>query len=124
MLGDKQAAASLVGTDLERAKKFYTEKLGLSVVEEMPGGILFGAGGGTTIFMYEREGGSKAEHTVVGFSIGDVEAEVAALRANGVEFEEYDLPDLKTVNGVASHGEWKAAWLRDPEGNIIALTQM
>ncbi len=124
MLGDKRAAASLVGTDLERAKRFYTEKLGLSVIQEMPGWVLFGAGEGTAILMYERPGGSKAEHTVAGFDVDDLEAEVASLRAKGIDFEEYDLPDIKTVNGIASRGDWKAAWFKDTEGNIISLAQM
>ena len=124
MLGDEKVAASLVGMDLERAKRFYTEKLGLSVIREMPGWILFGAGEGTAILMYERLDGSKAEHTVAGFAIDDLEAEMAALRAKGIEFEEYDLPDIKTVNGIAGRGDWKAAWFKDTEGNIISLAQM
>lgn len=124
MLGDSQVAASLVGTDLERAKRFYTEKLGLSVIQEAPGWILFGAGEGTAILMYERPGGSKAEHTVAGFSVADLEAEVAALRGKGIDFEEYDLPDIKTVDGIATRGDWKAAWLKDTEGNILSIAQM
>ena len=109
---------------MERAKRFYTEKLRLSVIQEAPGWIMFGAGEGTAIFMYERPGGSKAEHTVAGFNVDGLEAEVAALRADGVDFEEYDLPDIKTVNGIVSRGEWRAAWFKDSEGNIISLAQM
>lgn len=124
MLGDKKVAASLVGTDLERAKRFYTEKLGLIAIQEAPGWVVFGAGDGTVITMYERSGGSKAEHTVASFNVDDLEEEVTALRAQGVDFEEYDLPDLKTIDGIASHGEWKAAWFKDTEGNIISLAQM
>lgn len=124
MLGDKPVTVSLVGEDLERAKKFYVEQLGLAIEREMHGGILFVAGNGTRLFIYVRPGGSKAEHTVAGFAVDDVESEVAELRAKGVEFEEYDLPDLKTVDGIAVKGDWKAAWFKDPEGNILSLTQM
>ena len=126
MLKDKKATATLPATDLERAKKFYTEKLGLDVVMVSPGMIMVGAGGGTMVGLYERPTGTKADHTAIGFDVDNVESEVEELKSKGVTFEEYDMPDMgiKTVDGIATMGDWKAAWFKDTEGNILSINQM
>ncbi len=126
MLSDKKAVAVLPATDLKRAKDFYTEKLGLKILNEPPGMLAVGAGEDTMFTVYERPEGTKADHTVLDFSVGDIEKEVADLKARGVIFEEYDMPEMgiKTENGIAIIGDWKSAWFKDSEGNIIGLDQM
>ena len=113
-------ALTLPVVNMDRAEKFYGEILGLKRADETPEGISFECGG-TKIFLYER-GATKADHTVASFRVDDFEAELDSLRAKGVTFEEYDLPDLKTENGVAQFGDMKVAWFKDTEGNILALS--
>jgi catechol 2,3-dioxygenase-like lactoylglutathione lyase family enzyme len=122
MLSDKQVMPVLPAVDMNRAKEFYTTKLGLSVAWERPAGMLFTAGQGTSIFIYQRAA-TKAEHTVASFLVDDIEAEMAELRKRGVKFEEYDRPGLKTVHGIAAMSPDKSAWFKDTEGNILALTE-
>lgn len=78
------------------------------------------AGDGTTLLLYPH-GGTKADHTAAGFTVENVEQAVKDMKAKGVVFEDYDFPGLKTVDSVATLGEAKAAWFKDPEGNIIGL---
>jgi len=116
------ASAVLPAEDIERAKKFYRQTLGLEV-EELPGGeVLVHAGGGTRFMMYERAR-TIAEHTVMSFWVENLHAVMDELRSRGVVFEEYDLPGLKTVGGVAESPSELAAWFTDPEGNIINIVQ-
>lgn len=124
MLTNAKITAILPATDLERAKNFYTEKLGLRISPkpDQPGGILFEGGAGTELFVYERATAG-AEFTQVGFTVEDLVSEVNELKAKGVVFEEYDLPGIKTENSIASFGEYMVAWFKDSEGNIIALDQ-
>ncbi len=124
MLSNAPISPTLPATDIERAKKFYSEKLGLkeSAAQE-PGGVTFDCGKGTQLYIYQR-GPVKVEHTLASFMVDDLEAEMAELRGRGVVFEEYDFPGLKTVNGIADMGGFKAAWFKDSEGNILALGQM
>ena len=126
MLKNFPVVTVLPATDIDRARKFYSEVLGL--VEEKsddPSGIVFSAGAGTKIYLYKR-GPTKADHTVAGFKVEDLEAEMETLRAKGLRFEDYDMPQMgiKTVNGVATFGTMKAAWFKDSEGNILALDQV
>lgn len=122
MLGNSFVTATLPAEDLDRAVKFYTEKLGLKKLESPEeGSALFEAGKGSQIFMYQRAR-TKAEHTSATFYLDDLEGTVKALAAKGVKFEHYDFPNFKTNElGIAETGNTKAAWLTDPEGNIIAL---
>ena len=114
--------------DLERAKKFYEGALGLKVILEDPSpGALLQAEEGTTLYIYQRAA-TKADHTVAGFKVKDVEATVKELKAKGVVFEDVDAPGLKTVEGIATmttpRGEFKGAWFKDTEGNILAVGNM
>lgn len=123
MLNNAQVIPTLPATDLDRARKFYTEKLGLKETkDQIPGGIGFDCGQGTMLYIYQRPP-VKVEHTVASFTVEDLEQEMKELRARGVVFEEYDqpMPGLKTVNGIADIGDWRAAWFKDSEGNILAL---
>jgi len=125
MLGNYPISAVLPVMDLAKAKQFYGGTLGLKQVEEQEGGVLFEAGQGSKVMLYQRPVPTKAEHTVAGFDVNELEKVMEGLRAKGVTFEEYDIPEmgLKTKNGVAEMGNSKNAWFKDPDGNIIALSQ-
>lgn len=126
MLANAPVSATLPVVDIKRAREFYEKKLGLKVVMEDPSpGIMLQAGGNTMIYIYQR-GATKADHTVAGFAVENVEAEVKELRAKGIKFEEYNIPSmgLKTVNGIATMDGTKAAWFKDTEGNILSINKM
>ncbi len=124
MLKDKMVAAILPARDIERAKDFYHNKLGLDIESEMDAGVKLVAGQGTSLFIYPKEDMESAAQTVAGFNVENIEEEVGELKSRGVDFEEYDMPGLKTVDGVADLDGVKSAWFRDSEGNIIAINQM
>ena len=123
MLGSSPVYCTMPAVDIQRAKEFYTQKLGLKFIEipDADTGGMFEAGDGTRIILYEREA-SKAEHTAATFSVDDVEVIVDGLTARGVVFEQYDLDEIKTdQRGIAVLGNIKAAWFYDSEGNIIGI---
>jgi len=128
-LSEYPVAGVLRAESFARAKKFYTEVLGLPVAMEMGNdSAMFGAGGGSMFMVYERPGMPAPENTTLGFAlpVDGFDAAVSDLRAKGVVFEEYDLPEmgLKTVDGVATDGDSKMAWFKDSEGNIINIATM
>jgi len=123
MLANAPVHPTLPVADLNRAKKFYEEKLGLKVVREDPSpGAMLQAGEGTGLYIYQRAA-TKADHTAASFTVEDVEAEVKALKEKGVVFQELDMPEMgiKTVNSIATLGEMKGAWFTDTEGNILGV---
>ena len=124
MLTNSPITVVLPAADLERAKHFYTDKLGLKEVEFSPseGGVMFECGGGTKLFIYQKQI-EKPEFTQAHFEVTDLIAEMAELRAKGVNFEDFEMPGLKTENGIAEMKGYKSAWFKDTEGNIIALGQ-
>ena len=128
-LGGYPMAGVLRAESFERAKKFYTEVLGLGEGMSMgPGGSMFTAGSGSMVMIYERPGMPAPENTTLGFAVpaDTFDQVVADLRGNGVVFEEYDIPDqgIKTVNGVAAIDGSRAAWFKDSEGNILNIATM
>jgi catechol 2,3-dioxygenase-like lactoylglutathione lyase family enzyme len=127
MLRDAPVAAILPAVDIERTKEFYSEKLGLrpAGIPVPDDGAAFVAGDRTMLYLYEREKATKADHTVAGWLVEDLEEAVAELRGKGVVFEQYDMPGLKTdERGIAESGKAKSAWFKDTEGNILAITEM
>lgn len=114
--------------DLNRAKRFYETMLGLKPVsndennDAASGIAIFECGNSTLIELYQR-GPSKADHTVATFEVSNIEEEVNTLRGKGVNFEEYDMPEIKTQNGIATQGSVKAAWFKDSEGNVLCIHQ-
>ena len=115
--------ANLPAVDLARAKKFYIDILGLQVKgEDMPGVLLLAAGNGTDLLLYQREA-TKADHTAASFEVGDIKNVIAELKGKGVVFEEYNDPDFKTVDSIATMGTMQVAWFKDTEGNILCLHQ-
>ena len=121
MLSQLEAAAVLPARDLNRAKAFYRDKLGLEPAEERDGELRYRTPSGAAVLMYETENAGTAKNTALLWVTPDVQAEVAKLRQAGVVFEEYDLPGLKTENGVATTGTERAAWFKDSEGNILCV---
>lgn len=123
MLQNAQFHTALPATDLDRARGFYAEKLGLHPAEESPAGLFYNGAGGTSFLLYPTQGAASGTHTQMGFVVDDAAAEVAALRARGVVFQEYDLPGLKTVDGIAEIGASKGAWFADSEGNVLGIVE-
>ena len=131
MLKDAKVAARIPVQDLQRAKKFYAEKLGLEPSEERPGGLLYRHANGE-FALFESSGSASGDHTQMGWEVEDIEATVEQLRTRGLVFEEYDFPGLRTVNGITEVvgnypskggvGE-KAAWFRDIDGNLFGIGQ-
>ena len=121
VLKGTQITCMLPVKDLERARRFYSEQLGLEAVGAKPDGKYVYRCGGTELALFPKPGGTKAEHTAVSFQVKDIAAAIRALEANGVVFADYDLPGFKTVEHVCVLGSEKAAWFQDPEGNILCL---
>ena len=126
MLRDAPAMAILPASDCEQAREFYLETLDLPEVDiPAPGNdFMVECGGGTQIYVYEREAGTKADHTVAGWVVDDIEEVVKELTERGVVFARYDTPELKTdERGIAELEGTKVAWFQDPEGNILSVTE-
>ena len=124
MFADKRATAMLPAKDVTRAKAWYADKLGLKPVEEMSDmGAAYSLGGGLRVFLYPTEFAGTAQHTLFSFDCTDLVADMAALRKKGVSFLDYDLPGLKTENGLATFGAVKNAWCKDSEGNILGFVE-
>ncbi len=131
MLEDSDVATRIPAQDLERAREFYADRLGLNPIEERPGGLRYRCGSGH-FALFQSSGATSGSHTQMAWEVDDIEATVGELRRRGVVFEEYDLPGLKTVAGIAEvagnypsrggAGE-RAAWFRDSEGNLLAIGQ-
>lgn len=123
MLKDAPIVPYIPATDVARARKFYEQKIGLIPREEVAGGVVYECGDRSWIFLYPSAGAGTSKASQAFWQVEDVAAEVAELKARGVVFEEYDWPGLKTVDGIATTGNSKAAWFTDTEGNIMALIQ-
>ena len=121
MLGDSSMTTMLPVKDMARAREFYERCLGLQPGNPRPDGKVEYAGGGTTLALFPKPEGTKADHTAVSFQVSDIAASIAELKQAGVRFEDYDLPDLKTVDHVCVLGSEKAAWFKDTEGNYLCL---
>ena len=121
MFKQARVAAMLPAQDLERAKAFYRDKLGLTPTQENPGSVLYEMAGGTGFGVFRSGGKPSGTHTQMAFEVQDLDQAVKDLRARGVEFEEYDTPILKTVDGIAEVGPTKVAWFKDSEGNLVGI---
>jgi catechol 2,3-dioxygenase-like lactoylglutathione lyase family enzyme len=123
MLAELKVAATIPASDLERAKKFYAEKLGLEPAVETLTGIYYRCKD-SWFFLYPTPFAGTAQHTLLGWETDDLEGDVERLRSRGVVFEEYNLPDLKTIDGIAEMEGEKAAWFKDSEGNILSISHV
>jgi catechol 2,3-dioxygenase-like lactoylglutathione lyase family enzyme len=131
VLAQARVATRMPVRDLDRARRFYSEKLGLEPAEERPGGLLYRCASGE-FALFGSGGTSPGTFTQMAFEVDDLAAAVAAMKERGVVFEEVDLPGLETVDGIAEvsgnypskggHGEL-AAWFRDVDGNMLGISQ-
>lgn len=121
MLADNEMMATVAVKNLDESKKFYGEVLGLEFKHDFPGGALF-QGKGTQLFIYESGTAGSGEATCLNWRIDDIESEVQELKAKGVSFEVYDIPDATQEGDVSVMGHMKAAWFKDPNGNILGLS--
>jgi catechol 2,3-dioxygenase-like lactoylglutathione lyase family enzyme len=131
LLRDGEVAARLPAQDLDRARAFYADKLGLEPVEERPGGLLYRCGSGK-FALFATTGAPSGQHTQMAWMVDDIDAVIGELRRRGVVFEEVDVPGLRTVDGIADvEGNYpsyggvgeRAAWFRDSEGNLLGIGQ-
>jgi catechol 2,3-dioxygenase-like lactoylglutathione lyase family enzyme len=130
MLKKGRVATSLPAQDLERAREFYSEKLGLQPTEEREGGLRYVSAEGE-FALFQSAGSAAGDHTQMMWEVDDIEETVRELRDRGVVFEEYDLPGLTTIDGIAEiEGQYpskgsgeRGAWFRDSEGNVLGIGQ-
>ncbi len=122
MLQNAPMYAYIPAKDVARARKFYEEKLGFKPKLETAGGVVYEFGKGTACFLYPTANAGTSQASQAFWQVEDVEREVALLKARGVTFEKYDMPEMD-ANDISTAGGAKAAWFKDTEGNIMALIQ-
>jgi catechol 2,3-dioxygenase-like lactoylglutathione lyase family enzyme len=120
MLSDKDAVATVAVRSLESARKFYEQTLGLTKIMENEEVIAFKSGK-STLFVYRSQYAGTNKATAVTWVADDVEDIVKTLKGRGVSFEHYDLPNMTRQGDVHVAGTMKAAWFKDPDGNIFSL---
>ena len=125
-LSDYEVEAALAVSDLDTARRFYEHQLGLVPGEEEEQAVRYPCAHGTRIFVYlSPDNAGKSPATLAGWFVDDLDQTMDELVARGVAFEQYDQPGLKTdERGVFDGGSFRAAWVKDPDGNTLALTQV
>ena len=123
MLKDAQIVPYIPVSDVTRARRFYEEVLGLKPKELYAGGAIYEFGRGSIAFMYPSAGAGTSKASTAFWAVTNIEAEVAELKKRGVVFEKYDLPGMEMKNDIAVGGGAKTAWFKDPDGNILAISQ-
>ena len=116
--------AYIPAKDMVRARRFYEQTLGFTPGLEIAGGVTYQFRDRTACFLYPTPNAGTSRASQAFWQVDDIEREVADLESRGVTLEEYDMPGLKTHNGIATGGGAKSAWFKDPEGNILAVVQM
>ena len=124
MLSNAPVVPYIPVKDITRAREFYEDKLGFTPGREVAGGVEYEFAGGTACFMYPTPNAGTSKASQAFWVVDDVDREVADLKARGVTLEEYDMPGLKTRNGIAAAGGAKTAWFKDTEGNTLAVVQI
>jgi len=123
MLKINESYATLPAQDIERARKFYEQKLGLTPDVVSPDGSILFKTGNSGFSVFPSSGKASGDHTQVALEVIDVVAAVGDLKKNGVSFEDYDFPGFKTEAGILDMGGFKTAWFKDSEGNLLNLSQ-
>jgi catechol 2,3-dioxygenase-like lactoylglutathione lyase family enzyme len=123
MLGDHPIDVVLLTTDLEATRDFYRDKIGLELLSESTNAVTFKCGS-NQLAISKSTVGTADEQTQAAWRVEDLDAELAALRGRGVKIEDYDLPWLKTVDGVADIGFARMAWFIDPAMNCLGIMQL
>lgn len=121
MLSDASVTTMLPVQDIGRARGFYEGRLGFRPGGFKPDGKFVYSVGGSTLALFPKPEGTKADHTAISFRVADIAASIEELERAGVIFEDYDFPGLKTVNHVCVLGAEKAAWFKDTEGNYLCI---
>jgi catechol 2,3-dioxygenase-like lactoylglutathione lyase family enzyme len=122
MLGDKDAAANIAVKNLETAKKFYEDTLGLTQVGAEGQEVIVFKSGNSTVYVYQSQYAGTNQATAITWVVGeDIEDVVQALKAKGVTFEHYNMPDMKREGDIHVAGNMKVAWFKDPDGNILNI---
>jgi catechol 2,3-dioxygenase-like lactoylglutathione lyase family enzyme len=127
MLTERPLAPVVPVSDLSRARAFYVDKLGLRAARNAPARrdeMVLEGGRGTRVMLERFDKPVPSAHTLVAFEVDDIRAEIRALEGRGVRFEDYDMPGLKTEGHVAQHDGSLAAWMKDPDGNIVCIHQV
>ena len=127
MLKDRNSSAIVAVSDIDRARRFYQDILGLELVQdggkEMDGVLGFRTGQ-TSLTVYRSEfAGTNKANAVTWDMQGDLEDTVASLRSKGVTFEQYDIPRMTWRDGIHEAGDTKLVWFKDPDGNILHLIE-
>lgn len=120
MLSRAISHTTLPVADMERAKHWYHDKLGMDPAAEFEGGVMYETAGGK-FGLFETPITERAGHTQIDFEVDDLKAEMADLRSHGVKFEEYDMPGIKTHDGVFEWENGAGAWFKDSEGNVLCV---
>ena len=126
MLNTSRVEANIPAADLERARAFYADTLGLTPTREMAGvNLAYETDRGTAFNIYETAFAGQAGHTIAQWHVDDIESEVHDLKAKGVVFEVYDMPGVRWNGEIAElEGLGRAAWFKDSEGNIMCIDQV
>ena len=123
MLQNSPLYAYIPAKDVPRARRFYEDKLGFKPRAEVAGGVVYEFGKGTAAFLYPTPNAGTSRASQAFWDVEDIEREVAELKKRGVKFEDYDMPGMKTENGIFTGGGARAAWFKDSEGNILAIIE-
>jgi len=121
MLGDNDAIATIPVRDIDVAREFYEKTLGLMAGPSREAGVLSCKSGSTSVLVYESKYAGTNEATAATWAVDDVDGTVRTLKEKGVSFEHYDLPSMTRRGDVHVSGQMKAAWFKDPDGNILAV---
>ena len=121
MLADCRVHTTLPTNDVDRLRTWYEGVLGFTPFAERPGAVLYRTTVGSVFAISKGSAMSSGTHTQMAFTVADIDAEVADLRARGVVFEEYETP--RTEGGIATIGAGRAGWFKDPDGNLLAVLQ-
>ena len=121
MLGNNDAIATCAVRDIEKAKKFYEGKLGLTPLPTQEDGVLSYQSGKSSLLVYQSQYAGTNKATAATWAVDDLEATVQTLKSKGIRFEHYDLPGTTRNGDIHGSGRTKAAWFKDPDGNILAL---
>ncbi len=120
MLNEAMVYATVAVKDINKAKEFYGGTLGLEQVHDNPGGVGYKSGSGQ-LFVYTSQTAGSGQATCASWTVNNIEAVVDGLKQKGVAFEHYDLPGATMEGDIHVMGEMKAAWFKDPDGNILGL---
>lgn len=123
MLGDHPIDLVLLAPDLGASRAFYADKLGLAIISENDDTVVFACGGDSRLVVSASTSGTADEQTKASWRVGDLVSELSELRAREVEIMDYDIPGLKTENGIVDTGDALHAWIMDPGGNTLGIEQ-